>query len=146
MQVFEMAQTGQRGVWIVLFLILTVMTIVAALIFIGSRPPKFEVTAEGLQIRGGLFGRTIPASQLRLDEAKIVDLSASEELRPRWRTMGIGLPGYQAGWFRLRNKEKALVFLNRNRALYVPTTAGYSLLISPADPDALLGAMRAGRH
>ena len=56
---------------------------------------------------------------------------------------GTGLPGYQAGWFRLRNGEKALVYLtDRGRAVYVPTTAGYSVLLSPAEPDAFLAALR----
>ena len=57
--------------------------------------------------------------------------------------MGTGLPGYQAGWFRLRNGEKALLYLtDRARAVYIPTTAGYSLLLSPADPDGFLSQLR----
>ena len=60
-----------------------------------------------------------------------------------WRRMGTGLPGYQAGWFRLRNGEKALLYLtDRARAVYIPTTAGYSLLLSPADPDGFLSQLR----
>jgi hypothetical protein len=58
--------------------------------------------------------------------------------------VGTGLPGYQAGWFRLRNGEKALLDLtDRRRAVYIPTGAGYSLLLSPADPDGFLSRLRA---
>lgn len=58
--------------------------------------------------------------------------------------MGTGLPGYQAGWFRLTNGERALLYLtDRRRAVYVPTTAGYSVLLSPAEPDAFVSALRA---
>ena len=65
-------------------------------------------------------------------------------LQPKWRRIGTALPGYQAGWFRLRNGEKALLYLtDRTRAVYIPTTAGYSLLLSPADPDAYLSRLRA---
>ena len=40
--------------------------------------------------------------------------------------------------------ENAQLYLtDRSRAVYVPTTAGYSLLLSPADPDRYLSAVRA---
>jgi hypothetical protein len=76
-----------------------------------------------------------------------VVLAREAELQPTRRTMGTGLPGYQAGWFRLRNGEKALLYLtDQARAVYIPTTLGYSVLLSPVDPDAFLAALRsAGR-
>ena len=47
------------------------------------------------------------------------------------------------GWFRLKNGEKALVSLtDRHRAVYVPTSRGYALLVSPAEPDSFLAALR----
>jgi hypothetical protein len=53
------------------------------------------------------------------------------------------MPGYQAGWFRLRNGESALLYLtDRTRAVYVPTELGYSLLLSPSDPERFLEAIR----
>ena len=46
--------------------------------------------------------------------------------------MGTGLPGYQAGWFRLRNGDRALVYLtDRSKAVYVQTTDGYGVMLSP---------------
>lgn len=58
--------------------------------------------------------------------------------------MGTGLPGYQSGWFRLANGERALLYLtDRSKAVHVPTTLGYSLLLSPDDPDAFLSALKA---
>jgi hypothetical protein len=60
--------------------------------------------------------------------------------------MGTGLPGYKAGWFRLRNGERALLYLtDRARAVYGPTSAGYGLLLSPAEPDAFHAALRSMR-
>ena len=56
--------------------------------------------------------------------------------------MGTGMPGYQAGWFRLQNGDKALVYMtDSRRAVYVPTTEGYAVLVSPADPDAFVSAV-----
>jgi hypothetical protein len=84
---------------------------------------------------------------MRLDQARRVSLEADSELAPRRRTMGTGMPGYQAGWFRLKNGEKALLYLtDRSRAVYVPTTEGYSVLLSPADPDSFLQALTALRR
>ena len=129
--------------WLVI-LVIVILAIVAAVLLLGLRPARFEVTAEGLRIRGSVFGRLIPAAQLNTAGARIVDLNASPELRPKWRTNGIGLPGHLSGWVRLANHEKALVFLtDRNRVVYIPTKAGYSVLLSPADPDAFLTALRA---
>ena len=85
---------------------------------------------------------------LRLDRAAIVDLGESTDYAPRRRTFGTGLPGYASGWFRLRNGEKALAYLTRRDAvLYLPTSLGYSLLLSADRPQELLASLKfaAGR-
>jgi hypothetical protein len=57
--------------------------------------------------------------------------------------MGTGLPGFSAGWFRLRNGNKALVYLtDGSRAVYIPTRNGYDVLLSPQQPDAMLVELR----
>jgi hypothetical protein len=44
----------------------------------------------------------------------------------------------------LHGRGKGLLFLtDRSRTVYVPTTDGYALLISPADPESLLAALNA---
>jgi hypothetical protein len=111
---------------------------------LGARAARFEVSPAGLELHGDWYGRSIPSGQIRGQDAKRVDFATEPDLAPKWRTMGTGLPGYQAGWFRLKNGEKALLYLtDRSRAVYVPTTAGYGLLLSPADPDRFLSAVRA---
>ena len=73
-----------------------------------------------------------------------MDLTAEREYRPSWRTNGVGLPGYSAGWFKLSNGQKALAFLtDRTRVVYLPTRAGYVLLLSVASPQEFLRALRA---
>lgn len=107
---------------------------------------RFQVAGDGLRIRGDLYGRFIPAANLRLDEARRVDLSKSTDLEPGRRTMGGTFPGYASGWFRLANGEKALLYLtDRRKAVYIPTTEGYSVLISPDNPDTFLAALRRTR-
>ncbi len=109
-----------------------------------TRGVTFEVTNEGLRVRGDLFGRLIPRGSLLVENAEILDLKKEPSHRPCLRTMGVGLPGYSSGWFRLNDRGKGLLFLtDPSRAVYLPTTDGYALLISPADPEGLLAALKA---
>ncbi len=127
-----------------LFLVCTIMHAIPA----SSRAqplfhPRFEVFPEGLRIKGDLYGRTIPFSALQLPLARIVDLDQERELRPWLKVNGVGLPSYRSGWFRLKDRERALLFLtDRHRAVYIPTNLGYSLLISPDQPVEFLAALQ----
>jgi hypothetical protein len=144
MQVFTIAPAGMKPLWILVpvILVVAVVLLVLTLSIMGSRTSRFEVSEAGLRVRGDLYGRFIPREQLRIEAARRVDLDRTEDLRPRLRTWGTGLPGYQSGWFRLRNGERALVYLtDRHKAVYVPTALGYSLLLSPDDPGAFLSAL-----
>ena len=124
------------------FIVLIAMAVLI-LVAMSARSARFEVSSAGLRLRGDLYGQSIPLSQLHLEGARRVVLDHELALQPSLRTMGTGLPGYQAGWFRLRNGEKALLYLtDPERAVYIPTSAGYSVLLSPADPDAFLAALR----
>lgn len=110
---------------------------------LGSELARFEVSPAGLRLRGDLYGRLIPASQLRGDAAEVLDLSADRQRQPSWRTFGTGVPGYQAGWFRLRNGEKALLYVtDTTRVAYVPTAAGYAVMLSVEDPAAFIERVR----
>ena len=145
MNVFPIAPAESRYLWFLIPVVVILLGAIAVLVTYvrGAQASRFEIRADGLRLDGDLYGRLVPKSQLRVDLARRVDLGRDEELRPRWRRMGTGLPGYQAGWFRLRNGEKALLYLtDRSRAVYIPTTAGYSLLLSPADPDGFLSRLR----
>jgi hypothetical protein len=147
METFPMAPAASRALWIVPLFLVVVLVPVLVLVggtLVGARAGRFEISPAGLALHGDWYGRTISSGQIRGQDAKRVDFATEPDLAPKWRTMGTGLPGYQAGWFRLRNGEKALLYLtDRSRAVYVPTTAGYSLLLSPADPERFLSAVRA---
>ena len=108
-----------------------------------ARTAKFEVSHEGLRLRGDFYGRLIPSRSLRLDVARAVDLRADRGLEPVLRTAGTAIGGYRAGWFRLRDGERALLYVtDPTHVAYVPTTDGYSVLLSVADPAAFLASLR----
>jgi hypothetical protein len=122
------------------------LAIAALMVYLAhsTRAVTFAVTNEGLRVRGDLFGRLIPRGSLLVENAEILNLKNEPSRRPCLRTMGVGLPGYSSGWFRLNDRSKGLLFLtDPTRAVYLPTTDGYSLLISPADPEGLLAALKA---
>jgi hypothetical protein len=111
-----------------------------------TRHVTFEVSPHGLRISGDLFGRAIPRGSLRVEDSEIMDLKKDKTHEPILRTMGVGLPGYYSGWFRLRDGGKGLLFLtDRSRTVYLPTIDGYSLLISPDDPQGFLVALQETR-
>ena len=108
-----------------------------------SRNARVEVSSDGLRISGALYGRTIPAASLILEDAKWVDLSRDRDYQTKWRTNGAGLPGYHTGWFKLRNGEKALVFLtDLKRVVYVRTRDGYSVLLSVPEPEEFIQVLK----
>jgi len=124
--------------------VLIPVTIAALLGYIAysTRGVRFEVSDEGLRIRGDLFGRLIPRGSLRVEDAQILDLKKEAAHRPLLRTFGVGMPGYSSGWFRLKDGGKGLLFLtDPSRAVYLPTTDGYTLMVSPADPEGFLAAL-----
>jgi hypothetical protein len=108
-----------------------------------ARTARFEVSSEGLRLRGDFYGRLIPAHALRLDGARAINLRTEPALGPALRTLGTSIGGYKAGWFRLRDGERALLYVtDPTRVAYVPTTNGYAVLVSVADPAAFLASLR----
>ena len=98
------------------------------------------LTETELIFRTGFYGRPLRRSSLRPDSTLEISLVDRRDLAPRWRTNGIGLPGFRAGWFRLRNNDKVLVLLTDPfHVTYLPTSEGYVLLVSTT---ALLAALR----
>lgn len=144
-QTFSIAPAGAGPM--VLF---TLIALVLAGVGIGvgrsvlaSRGAKFEVSARGLALQGDWWGREIPRAAIRADEVRIANLGEERDLQPVSRRFGTGLPGYAGGWFRLRNGQRALVYLtNQRRVVVVPTQLDYVVLVSPANPEGLVAALQ----
>ena len=145
MEVFQIAPASARSLLLLPIGLIPVVVVAFVLgaSFIGMRNARFELSSTGLRLNGDLYGRTIPAADLRGGAARRVNIDESSEYRPARRTLGTGLPGYRAGWFRLRNGEKALLYVtDPTRIVYIPTRAGYAVMLTPSDPDGFLKALR----
>lgn len=141
-QVFNVPDTGGTR-WLVVVLLVSLTILVSMTVAFWPRPLRVELTPDELSIRGSIYGRSVPRSELKVEEARVVDLKEEPSLEPRLRTNGVGLPNYRVGWFRLRDRERALCFLtSTDRVLYLPTTQNYALLVSAENPNALLSALR----
>ena len=114
-------------------------------IFIGysSRHVSFEVSDRGLRIGPAVYGRLIPREEIVADGVRVINLNVDSDYQPKLRTNGIGLPGYAEGWFKLKNKEKALLFVtDRSSVVYIPTTKDYSIMLSAREAEALAESIR----
>lgn len=104
---------------------------------------QMEISSQGLCIKGIVFRKTIPTSDLQVSLARIVDLDQELGLRPWIKLYGIGLPSFRSGWYLLKDREKALVLVTGSpRAVYIPTSRGYALLLSPDRPEEFLATLQ----
>jgi Bacterial PH domain len=147
MEIVTIAPAETRALWLIGLVPIVVLVLGIGILgtsIKGARMSRFEVSPEGLRLRGDWYGRLIPADHLVPGQARRLDLTATPELRPARKSMGTSFSGYQAGWFRLQNGGRALLYLtDRSKAVYVPTTEGYGVLLSPSDPDKFLATLNA---
>jgi len=124
---------------------IVLIAVIVLFIFIGysSRHMNFTVNDQGLRIGPGLYGRFIPKADIDAEGVRVLNLNSDADYRPKWRTNGAGLPGYSAGWFKLQNKEKALVFVtDRSSVVYIPTNKDYSVLLSVREAEEFADVIR----
>ena len=71
-------------------------------------------------------------------EVRIVEIDSESPYRPARKRSGTATKAFKSGWFTLKNKEKAFVALEGQKALYIKTQNGALLLIGIKDFDRLL--------
>lgn len=122
-----------------LFSIPALVLLVQSLVVRGIARAGVSIDQGALVVNTGMGTKRVPISKLRKHGLRIVDLNERNELRPMWRLWGTGLPGLSAGWFRLRNGEKAVcLLLERRRVTYLRSDEdNLTLLLSLANPDPL---------
>jgi hypothetical protein len=147
-QVFPITPASGNVFWMLVPVEILLVGLAAMFIYFGysATHVRFKVSPDGLQIQGALYGRFVPAELLVPAQARQINLNGDSDHRIALKTNGINLPGYTAGWFRLNNLEKALVFVtDRSRVVYLPTTDGYALVLSPQDPQSFIASLQRTR-
>lgn len=106
------------------------------------------LNANAIGIDAGVSSRVIALQRLAPRGVREIDLTQRPDLRPLLRTFGIGLPGFTAGWYRLRNGRKALCLItDRTRVSMLEDETSLLYLLSLTDPAPLRRALEcvAGR-
>jgi hypothetical protein len=143
--VYSIVPASGRIYWFIVPVVLILLAVMAVMgiTALGARNSRVVLTDSELRIRGDLYGRIIPIDRLDSQRARVVDLRGEPALQPVSRRFGTGMPGYAAGWFRLRNGERALAYLTtRDRVAYVPVSDGYVLLLSVRKADGLIADLK----
>ena len=131
--------------WIEVFGLIVIVGVAIIFLFFGysARNGKVIVSENGLTIKSFLYGRTLAKEVFLRDSILKLDLRNQRTFKPVGRRNGIGLPGYQAGWFRLANKEKALLFVtDKSRVVYLPTNMGYAVMLSLDEAEEFIKLMK----
>jgi hypothetical protein len=108
-----------------------------------ARGARFVIAPTGLTLDGDHWGCRLALETLRVDDARVVDLARERALAPARKEKGSEFPGYLAGFFWLQNGKRALLYLtDPHGVVYVPTTRGYSLILSVTDAPGFIAALR----
>lgn len=145
MDIFAIVPASTKPLWWIAIICLILLVIILVLFFAAysSQTSKVEIDSQHLRLKGDFWGREIPISKLNISATEIINLDENLEFRPKRRTWGTGLPGYASGWFRLRNGEKALLYLTtHDNVVYIPTHEDYSLLLSVKEPNEFINKLK----
>ncbi|MDQ3038310.1 MAG: PH domain-containing protein [Pseudomonadota bacterium] len=132
--------------WTGLLPALFIMGLVLGLSMLAMKRRSVALVGHTLDVRAALFRERTLVAEIDLQRARMVDLSERLDLRPAFKTLGMSLPGFQAGRFRLHDKlGKAFCLVTeRRRVLWLPLHNGQTqLLLSLERPQELLDALRA---
>lgn len=91
--------------WWVVPIFASALVVVAPLVWMQRR--RIAIEDGTLVIRAGIGTRKFAAGDFDLDKARILDLGEHIEFKPMLKLGGIGLPGFKAGTFLLRNRSRA---------------------------------------
>ena len=102
-----------------------------------------RIDAAGIDIRTTLYRRRLGWSDLDIAGARVIDIDEQPERKPLLKSNGVATPGFRSGWFRSRAFAKLFVATaGGSRLLWLPTTLGYTLLLQPRNPVAMLEQLR----
>ena len=111
-----------RGNFLPISIITLFIVVLMVGILISTRATSIAIRDGDVIIKSFIYGRRIPIDNIIVNEIQTINLKQNREFDTSVRTNGIGLPFFSSGWFRLRNGERALVFLtNKENVLLMPT-------------------------
>jgi len=116
--------------------------VIFCLIFWPISSVKIKLDAAALVVGSGLYQVTVPMGQV---DRSAVRRWTEEDVgyKPRWRVNGIGMPGFSLGWFTSKQSKIFAAISDRENVVVIPTSAGYTILASPSNPQEFVDKIRA---
>ena len=112
-------------------------------VFYQSYHAEIALTETELKLDIPFYKVQLARSELLVAQARLIDLKQEASLVPSFKTNGIGMPGFQLGWFNLKGKEKAFVAVtDKSELVLVPTTRGYNLLLTVPEGERFLAQLQ----
>lgn len=145
MEIYEIQPASNSIFFMVipLFLILLFILFLILFAFFSSKNAKFLINENTLEIKASVYSRRILLNEIKRDEVKLLNLMEDSSWSIKWRTNGIGLLGYNEGWYTLKNGQKGLLFLtSKEKVVLIPTIHNYFIMISPKDPIDFIQALK----
>ncbi|GIU23314.1 PH domain-containing protein [Shewanella sp. MBTL60-007] len=119
--------------------VLLPMVLAFSWMFYKVNDSKLIVSSDTFTLEVPFYGFSLPLSEIDRAEIKRLDLKHEPDFKPNFRANGMGMPGFQLGWFRLANEQKAFVATtDTDKMVLIPTLLGYPLIVSLDEPDELL--------
>lgn len=142
--IYAATAQGEPRFWWLLPVVLASFGLLAFVL----RRARVTLDAGTLTVVAGLLTRRVAVVDLDSAAARIVDLRERSEWQPFIKLFGTRLPGHSSGYFWMRDRRVAFALVtDRSRVLVLPEkagarSAGKPLLLSLAQPQALLDALR----
>jgi hypothetical protein len=107
--------------------------------------PSYTLTAEALTIHDRFYPVTLRASDVDIQQIRILDLRQNAEWRPIARTNGFAVPHYRSGWFRVASGQKVRLYRadSQRVVLLPPRGEGTPVLYQAAHPEQFIEEIRA---
>ena len=129
---------------IALILVITIPLIILTFGIMSSiKNTTLTLTEKELIIKSTFYGRKIPLENIMIDEIKAISLDGDTDYNLSIRTNGTALPQFKSGWFRLKDREKALVFITDKNSVVLIPTKDYLLLFSMDNIDEFINKINA---
>lgn len=117
------------------------VSVLAVVLPMWRREASFD--GRRLRVKAAWYTREAPLADFDLAAARVVDLREHTGLKPRLKTNGYALPGFQAGHFRLRDRRKAFCLVtDPAKVLALPHADGRVWLLSLEHPQPVLDILR----
>lgn len=120
--------------------IATLITVLLCWLFFRRR---VQLDGSVLSVHSTFYRKHTPVEQMDLQQAAVVDLKQDRRHGLRHKINAYGMPGFHSGHYRLHGGGKGFALVTDvHRVLVIPVRDGPTLLLSLAEPQSLLDALR----